>query len=298
MPASKILLTIHSDSKAEEKEIIEQFLKRLNYSATSLTSSESPDYEIEINNKLIGAEITKFYSDFTSKGSIWQRKISDWKKFAEQLKIKLSSIDSDYIYLYGAIHFHNEQVNYRDLLKDNYFNEMIDFIKSAKLNKGEQKSEKVSPDKYPVLSNYIESIYLWDTFPENKYLWWDSCLQTGEVITNELAIQTIVDKKEKSSQKYKTNYVQKWLIIYAGGLSFHDMFMNDLPNSIRQGDISLVRIDSEEHGLVLNIKSDYFTHIFIWDKFTERIYQLYPYIKKILDYGESKIWINHLPLKE
>jgi hypothetical protein len=295
MPASKILLTIHSDTKAEEKEIIEQFLKRLNYSATSLTSSESPDYEIEIDNKLIGAEITKFYSDFTGKGSIWQRRISDWEKFAERFKNKLTSIDSDYIYLYGAIHFHNEQVNYRGLLKDDCFNEMIDLIKSAKLNKGEQKSEKVSRDKYPVLSNYVESIYLWDTFPENKYLWWDSCLQTGEVITNELAIQTIVAKKEKSSKKYKTHYIQKWLIIYARGLSFHDMFISDLADTTRQGNISLVQ---EEHGLVLNIKSDYFTHIFIWDKFTERIYQLYPYIKKILDCGEGKIWINHLPLKE
>ncbi|MBB3188288.1 hypothetical protein [Microbacter margulisiae] len=298
MPASEILLKIHTDTKEEEREIIEQFLKRLQYSPTSLVTSECPDYEIEIDSKLIGVEITKYYSDFTRKGSMRQKKLSEWKKFVDELKKRLSAVEPAYDYLYGVIHFHNDQVNYRELLNDNYFNEIVKVIKSAKLNRGEQKTEKVSHDKFPILSNYIDSISLCDKYPEKKYLWWDSCLQSGEILQNETAIQEIVDKKEKSSKKYKNNYIQKWLIIYAGGLSLHDMFIFEMQNTLRQGEISLMQLDSKERELILNLKSDYFTHIFIWDKFTERIFQLYPYTKKILDFGERKIWINHLPLKE
>lgn len=298
MPASEILLTIHTDTKEEEREIIEQFLIRLQYSPTSLITSECPDYELEINNKLIGVEVTKYYSDFTKKGSMRQKKLSEWKKFADDLKKRLSAFEPDYDYLYGAIHFHSDQVNYRELLKESCFNEIVKFIKSAKLKSGEQKTKKVEPDNFPILSSYIDSIYLWDKYPEKKYLWWDSCLQSGEILQNETAIQEIVNKKEKSSKKYKDNYIQKWLLIYAGGLSLHDMFIFEMQNTIRQGKISLTQLDSKQGELVLNLKSDYFTHIFIWDKFTERIFQLFPYTKKIMDFGEKKIWINHLPLKE
>jgi hypothetical protein len=42
--------------------------------------------------------------------------------------------------------------------------------------------------------------------------------------------------------------------------------------------------------------SKYFTHIFIWDKFSERIYMVAPYYKKIADYRENKIFANHLPV--
>lgn len=297
MAVSEILLKIHTNTKIEEKEIVQQFLQRLEYLPTTINASECPDYEIEINSKLIGIEITKYYSDFTKNGSTRQRKLSEWKKFSEELNKKLSNMDPNYEYLYGAIHFRNDKVNYRELLEDKYFNEINTFIKSINLMGGEQKSKKVSSYKFPFLSSYVDSISLWNKYPDKKHLWWDTSLQSGEVLNNAKAIQEIVDKKEKSAKKYKTDYTQKWLIIYAGGLSLHDIFVFDMPYLIRQGEVLLIS-KNKKKKLVFDINSEYFTHVFIWDKFTERIYQLFPYLKKIFDYGERKIWINHLPLKE
>src|SRR5258708_27647752 len=105
MPASEILLTIKTDTKEEEQEILSSFLTRLQYSPISIEPRERPDFEVE----MIGIEVTKYYADFTRKGSKIQQKISEWKKFAGNLKSKLSAIDSEWTYLYGAIHFHESK---------------------------------------------------------------------------------------------------------------------------------------------------------------------------------------------
>jgi hypothetical protein len=52
MPASDILLTIQKDTKEEEKEIIQQFLLRLQYSMPLLNQSERPDFEMQFGENL------------------------------------------------------------------------------------------------------------------------------------------------------------------------------------------------------------------------------------------------------
>jgi len=116
-------------------------------------------------------------------------------------------------------------------------------------------------------------------------------------MNNESALQDIIDKKEKSSKKYKQNYFQKWLVIYAGGFGLHDMFTNTNQDTSRQGEVFLINLSTPQEDRSFTIKSNYFTHILIWDKFTEKIFQLFPYFKKIVDAGEMKIYVNHLPLK-
>jgi hypothetical protein len=162
MPASKILLNIKTDTKEEETEILTELLTRLQYSPAFVTSFERPDFEIELNGNLIGVEITKFYSDYTKKGSRTQQKISEWEKFAEQLKVRLSELNPEYDYLYASVHFHNRKVDYKELLTANYFNESTEVIKSAHLSRSEQKTISVTYDKFPFLSARIDSIFLWD----------------------------------------------------------------------------------------------------------------------------------------
>jgi hypothetical protein len=284
MPASKILLTIKTDSKEEETEIVGGFLTRLQYTPQSVTLHEKPDFEIVLNDKQIGIEVTKYYSDYTLKGSKLQQKLSEWKRFAEKLRSKLLTVDKGYVYLYGSIHFCNEDVNYSELLNDNYINELVILLQSIDLERTEQKTVKIQADKFPNLSRHIESIFFRDTYPEDVYLWWDSSLQSGQVLHNESSLKFIIDKKEESSKKYKKHYLQKWLIIYAGGKGLQDIFDRDSQNSYANSSIE--------------ISTDYFSHIYVWDKFTETIFQVYPYYKKIFDYGKKSIWIDHLPLKE
>src|SRR6266516_4438961 len=110
MPASKILLTIEFDTKKEERKILNGFLERLQYSPKPIIDREQPDFEFIINNKLIGVEITKYYSDSTKEGSKIQQKISAWLSLTKKLKIKLSAVNNDFAYLYGAIHFHSDNI--------------------------------------------------------------------------------------------------------------------------------------------------------------------------------------------
>jgi hypothetical protein len=214
------------------------------------------------------------------------------------LKAKLSAINTEFNYLYASIHFFNDEINYKELLSDGYFNELAKLITAADLKRTEQKNIGVPSDKYPLLSVYINSIYLWNAYPENIYLWWDSSLQSGKVITNPAAIQTIVDKKNIASKKYKQHYNQKWLIVYAGGLGLHDTFNETQTTLLRQGPVLTIKLEESQPDLSKKISSPYFSHIILWDRFTEKIFLLYPYQKKIFDYGEGKIWINHLPLKQ
>lgn len=79
---SDFLLNIHSDTKIEEREIIEQFLQRLQYSNYELKEQERPDFAASIDANKIGIEITKYYSDFSKKGSKMQKNLMEWKNFA------------------------------------------------------------------------------------------------------------------------------------------------------------------------------------------------------------------------
>jgi hypothetical protein len=123
-------------------------------------------------------------------------------------------------------------------------------------------------------------------------------LQSGEFITNESAVKVIIDKKNESSKSYKEDYYQKWLIIYAGGIGLHDIFMEAQNVSFRQSELSLAKIDAVLPNIDINVSSSYFTHIILWDKFTEKIHLLFPYKRTIFDWRQGKIWVNHLPLKE
>ncbi|MDR3714781.1 MAG: hypothetical protein P4L51_18350 [Puia sp.] len=298
MPASEILLTIQSDTKEEEREIIIQFLSRLQYSKYTLNDFECPDFDMKLNNRDIGVEVTKYYTDFGKKGSAKQKKISEWKKFSEELKANLGRINSQNDFVYGAIHFCVNSVRHRELLNNAPFNELVSLIENNRPDKNESKNVIISKEIYPIIGKYIGSVYLLNTFPETKYLWWDSSLQSGEVVNNRNAVRLIIEKKERASKKYKRDYFQKWLIIYAGGLGLHDMYLGTSERVYRQGKIGVIEESDSVQLYQDAYKSEYFSHIFIWDKYSETIFLLSPYFKKIFDYGKKEIYVNHLPLKD
>lgn len=99
MPASKILLTIKTDTKEEETEILAAFLTRLQYSPTSITPSESPDFEILLSENLVGIEVTKYYSDFTKKGSKTQRFSKTYFSKSAMMRGKSRLVRQKYIFL-------------------------------------------------------------------------------------------------------------------------------------------------------------------------------------------------------
>ena len=299
MPASRIFLTVETNTKREEKTILGGFLQRLQYSPNSITQREQPDFELGLNSKLIGVEVTKYFSDYSKHGSKTQRGISEWVAFAKKLKDKLCSIRIDLTYLYGSIYFHNDSTNYAELLRDKSWTELSRLVESISLKHEEETTVEVSSENFPILAKYIKSIYFKNTYPNGIYLWWEAGLQSGKVINNESALKLIVGKKQTASAQYRQDYFQKWLLIYAGGIGLHDIFSISSQEQYRQGRVTLTRLDNAMNSnFNSEIDASYFTHIFVWDKFKEVIFQIYPYEKKIFDYGEKSIWINHLPIKE
>src|SRR5437879_16998 len=154
MPASEILLTIKTDTKEEEQEILSNFLTRLQYTPTSIEPREQPDFEVEINGRWIGIELTKYYADFTKRGSKTQQKMGEWKKFAESLKRKLSTVDNEWAYLYGAIHFHKGKFSYGQLLNDDYFVELVQLLKSVEIKRADEKTVGILTSRFPLLAKH------------------------------------------------------------------------------------------------------------------------------------------------
>lgn len=296
---SDFLFTIHTDTKIEEREIIAGFLQRLQYSKYGLEEQERPDFAATIDTVKVGIEITKYYSDFSKKGSKMQKHFIDWKKFALSLKQKIESTNKEYSKVYAALHFKEVKFDFKLLLTNDYYAELINCLNKSEILSKINSTIEISEMEFPFLSKFINHIYFEIKSGTNNFLWWDSRLQSGDVITNENATGNIISKKEKASAGYGNDYHQKWLIIFAAGLGLADIYSEYKNNSKRQGTILLTEYnDKEFKPKTLSASSSYFSHIYIWDKFNEKIFQVVPYYKKIFDYGVTTIWVNHLPIKQ
>lgn len=183
--------------KEQEREILDGFLERLGYKAKVL-DSERPDFNIDVQNQLVGVEVTKFFGDASRHGSVVEQRVSKWTK----------SLDTHIF-------------------------------------------SKPRSD--------------WPTPP----------FQSGYVEPASIPISAIIRTKETKAASYERTFDQTWLIIYAAGFGYHDLCLS-VPEQ--------------------SIQSDYFSHMFLWDKFTESIFLLFPYHKKIFDFGSREIFINHLPI--
>ena len=295
---SNFLFTIHTDTKLEEREIIESFLQRLQYSKYELKEQERPDFTATIDTDKIGVEITKYYSDFSKKGSKMQKHFIDWKKIASSLKQKIESTNKEFSKVYAAVHFKEATFNFKTLLNEDYYKELIKSINQSNILSKSNSTCQISKSEFPLLSNYINHIYFENKLDTKNFLWWDARLQSGKVINDENAIANIISKKENASKGYNNEFDQKWLIIYAAGLGLADIYSEFENFSQRQGTVFLMSFENQEYKpKSFSTSSNYFTHIYIWDKFHEKIFQVAPNYKKIFDSGENTIWVNHLPIK-
>ncbi len=199
----------------------------------------------------------------------------------------------------GAIHFKEAKLDFNILLTNDYYAELISCINKSDMLNNTNSTIQISETEFPLLSKYINHIFFENKSGKNNFLWWDARLQSGDIINDENATGNIISKKEKSSVGYSNDFDQKWLIIFAAGLGLADIYSEYKNDSKRQGTIFVMNFENKEYEhKTLSISSTYFSHIYIWDKFNEKIFQVTPYYKKIFDYGEKTIWINHLPIKQ
>lgn len=294
------LFNIHTDTKVEELEILKGFLQRLQFFDFQYKEQERPDISLDVAGLKIGVEITKYYADFTTKGSRMQRKFMHWKKFAQKLKNTIEENYNEFSNIYASIHFKENEPNYELLLNSDYLKEIIKSLKIFQNSEYNKATLKLSHDEFPFLSKYIDQFFFEHKSDNDDFLWWNSTLQSGKVEVDESSLKNIISNKENKSKEFKSNYHQKWLLIYAAGIGLADIFPEFTNIIKRQGTIMLMELESNNSEFESKSYSieqpKYFTHIFVWDKFHEKIFLIYPNYKKLLDYGEGKIWVNHLPI--
>jgi hypothetical protein len=304
---SRIFIKEKKSKKEDEKDILKNFLLRIQLTYEDIIESEKPDFIIEFPNNLkVGCEVTRFYSD--NKG---RKFIAEWKRFAQKLKKELIGRNKNYRYIMGSVHFKKLQ-NLNSLINDEFFiKELADIVDNSYKNLKEP-SKRLNtfvygnflieelidiPDerykkfyskmsinfihsddfkpisqtpkrlnfrhrngKFNLIRENIDHIYLRNIYPDEQYLWWPSHLQSGEIPPTQKALEEIISKYNKKAGKYKIeNLYQKWLIIFAEGLGLNDICCN---------------VGHLEQKLIQ--ETSYFTNIYVFDKFTESITQVYP----------------------
>ena len=311
---SRIFIKEEKSKKEDEKEILENFLLRLHLKYENIIDSEKPDFIIEFPNNLkVGCEVTRFYSD--GKG---RKFFAEWKRFAQKLKKELIGRNENYKYIMGSVHFKKLQ-NLDSLINDDFFiKELADIVDNSYKNLKEP-SERLNtfvygnylieefidiPDerykkfyyktnvppkklnyrhrngKFNLIRENIDHLYLRNIYPKDQYLWWPSHFQTGEMPPTQKAVEEIISKYNRKAGKYKIeNLDQKWLIIFAEGLGLNDLCCN---------------VGRLKQNIIEEIS--YFTNIYVFDKFTESITQVYPVCGNVFSGAARMIWTKNLPI--
>ncbi len=269
--------------KAQEQSIIEGFLARLHIRPYTLQSAERPDFVISFGNGsvVVGCEVTLFDSDSSATkkgvGSEERRFYNQWKRFAKKLRQRLDREGGQLLYLFGTIDFKTPSL---DVLDDVSWNQLIEEI--TQVAKSNQETGIMPPTfdahSHPLLAKIVDHIFLHNYYPDTGLLWWCSHLQSGTVGDPNNALIRSVQEKSAKAKQYDWGLAQeKWLIIYAhaSGLS----------------DVAVLGEDPSVSRKVDNIP---FTHIFLWDRFSENIHELYPEFRII--FGNARdIYVNRLP---
>lgn len=261
---SKIFENQYSSGKEEERDILKKFLLRLSCRDLNIEDSERPDFFLRFNSSFcVGCEITKFSNDQSSKGSIQQKFISQWRSFALKLTEQLKKNDLEGIY--GAIHFKESNLNISEL-NDSQF--IAELVKLVNLNKTVNRIDNFETDDYPISTKLIEHIYLEKT--DTNKLWWPAHLQSGTVDDPTDALIKIISNKCKKASSYNwENVKDKWLLIYAPCEGLTDI--------------------ADIHSTIdLALPTNSFDRVFLWNKFDERISQLLPEYKNILSWDRNE----------
>ncbi len=172
--ASNIFFDEVKLTKEEEKEIVRNFLLRLQIDYIDFVEFEKPDLIITFQDDLkVGCEVTKYFADPSRKGSISKKSFAEWKKFAQKLKKELIKRNKKYKYVYGAIHFKESKCTRLPLADNSFIKELVDIVDIYYTDVNPSKilySTKLSVSKFNLIKEFVDHIYLKNIYPKNQYL--------------------------------------------------------------------------------------------------------------------------------
>lgn len=252
--------------KDYERHLLEAFLGRMHLMPAKLTNRERPDFDITLTGGAksckVDCEVTLFYSDNKSwSGSLSKRFTENWKIFARYLMERLTSEGNGLQHIFGAVFFKEPSMKVMDNIDQNMLiNELVrvarEFIpaQSASITEFEA-------DRFPLLRQIVEKIYLENLSPSEGILWWPADLQTGVIPDPRRALLRIIRDKNKKAASYKWSAAaERWLVVVAEARCLTD-----------------VAILGSTHLRSLRVVGSVpFTRIYLWDRFLDTITELFP----------------------
>ncbi|KAF0146488.1 MAG: hypothetical protein FD156_156 [Nitrospirae bacterium] len=270
-----------SSGKEQEAKILHAFLQRLQLGHYRVVLSERPDFFLNFalngQSVCVGCEVTYYFADNGRHGSAQARFVRQWKRFAKSLRVALDKEGKKYKHLYGAIHFNNPNFKIMDRFDNSAFiSEIVFAVKNAK-NKHHIK--RFNKDTLPLLREHVDHVYLKDTTPETGILWWPSHLQSGKISDSTNKLIKIIKEKNVSAHSYDwVNADEKWLLIYGAAEGIADMMV--------------IEHDPAIHDKLGGLRFD---RVYIWDKFFERIYQIYPQFLNVFSAVSRVLYRKNYP---
>ena len=202
------------DKKSKELVYLKEFLKLYRISPIKIYFDvESPDFIINYSDKKIGIELTEYHSLQEVLGHSRREVESNWKRIQGEIYEKIK-LDKELTGVRTLIFLKKVYLPSRGEIPL-FIDELIDCTKELIV---EGKKSVLVPEKYKILSKYVDKIDIYK-IGGNFHLKWESNLNVGFVgIKEEELIKTIIPKIKKTEKYFLKELDELWLLIAFGPL--------------------------------------------------------------------------------
>jgi len=255
-----------ASGKDLEAKLMREFLRTMRISRYTLLPRERPDFWIQFAEEnrqvLCGCELTLFNSDSiiqTSKGGSAERRFfSQWNEFARKLRADILQSNRKLASVYGAVFFNQSRLDIFDEYDEATLRkEIVDILQSWS---GQSRIERFDPKRHPLLSTYVEHIFVEDTAVQDGPLWWCAHLQSGTIPNATKALAEIISNKCERARNYDwDDATKRWLVICARATGLADV------GFIQENPMVVVR----PHMVP-------YTEIFFWERAFGTVIEVFP----------------------
>jgi hypothetical protein len=223
--------------KGNELRFLKEFLDIVDLKKCSIALRESPDFEITIENKMIGIEVTEYYIDANhNKGSL--SRANDTYDHDNIMKIVNEKVkkNNNLKGIFGSLSFKNQERPKKAELKK-FSDDLIKFTaESICKNKNFKEMDLEPTDDYPLLKKFLNLVMLQRMSPPS--LWdWDITYCGGISFTEENLMNVIKPKVEKQHRYNHNNFNELWLLVVFGPLFSQAVTPSwDVENKLRNFD--------------------------------------------------------------
>jgi hypothetical protein len=260
--------------KARELSIVEGFLTRLSATSPTIDPGERPDFVAMLGPRgvRVGIELTELQADQQRQGGSAEREAHDlWRRFSAELSRRLVTDPDAIPHACGVIGFRDpdwftdcRSKAARERLRD----DMARLVREASLNDALTRVSSFDPSRFPALAAEVDWVSMRLASEHRGPRWRAAHAQSGAVQGMSDAIRAAVAAKAGKSLGYAWKDVaERWLLLYPSGDGLSDLAaVVDDPGIADTGE---------------------FTHVFLWDKFSETITQLAPSFAAVLESGSA-----------